>query len=194
MKILSTYQITRCLLCALLLGFSSVGLSADKPGIYFNRQAIHMVDESKNVYLVSAQVDFNLSPYLEKALLNGVVLKVETFIGLGKRRDWWWNDTNNLSTISYQLKYHALSRHFLLTRGDTGENWNYRSLPSALRKMGRVVNYKLPALPPRIQDGSYYLYLNIRLTPATLRLPLRIQSLFNSKYSMVSEVVSWPLP
>jgi len=194
MILLSTHQKIKCLIFALLFSCSGLAMSVDKPGIFFNRYAIHMVDTTKNIYLVSAQVDFKLSPYLEQALLNGVVLKVNTFVGLGKKRDWWWNETGNLSTISYQLKYHALSRHFLLTRIDTNENWNYRSLPAALRKMGGVVNYKLPALPDRVKGGDYYLFMNIRLSPATLRLPLRIQSLFSSQYSLASEVVSWPLP
>lgn len=194
MNVLSNYQIIKTLLLVLLVSFSSAALSADKPGIYFNRHSMHMVDENKSVYLISAQVDFNLSPYLEQALLNGVVLKVDTLIGLGKRRRWWSNDQGNLSTISYQIKYHALSRHFLLTRNDTNENWNFRSLSATLRKMGSIVNYKLPALPAVVKTGNYYLYMNVRLSPATLRLPLRIQSLFSSQYSMASEVVSWPLP
>ena len=195
MKTLSTFQILKSLpLLLLLLSLSGTSVAEDKPGIYFNRHDIHMVDATKNVYLVSAQVDFKLSPYLEQALLNGVLLNVNTFIGLGKRRGWWWNETDNLSTISYQIKYHALSRHFLLTRNDTHENWNYRSLSTALRKMGSVVNYKLPELSPRVKDGEHYIYMNIRLSPATLRLPLRIQSLFSSQYSMASEVISWPLP
>ena len=194
MKVLSIQRVVNYLIFALLLSISSAALSNDKPGIYFNRYDIHMVDTSKNVYLVSAQVDFKLSPYLEQALLNGVLLNVRTFVGLGERRDWWWNDTENLSTINYQIKYHALSRHFLLTRNDTNEHWNYRSLSAALRKMGSVVNYKLPPLSNRIKQGNHYLFMNIRLSPATLRLPLRIQSLFSSQYSMASEVVSWPLP
>lgn len=194
MKSLSTRHVIKCLLFALLFGFSGASLSDDKPGIYFNRYDIHMVDTTKSVYLVSAQVDFKLSPYLEQALLNGVLLNVNTFIGLGERRDWWWNETQTLSTINYQIKYHALSRHFLLTRNDTNENWNFRSLSTALRKMGSVTNYKLPPLSKRIKKGNHYLFMNIRLSPATLRLPLRIQSLFSSQYSMASEVVSWPLP
>ncbi|RVU83467.1 DUF4390 domain-containing protein [Leucothrix sargassi] len=194
MKCLSTNPIITCLTFALLLSVSSAAMSAEKPGIFFNRHSIHMIDESNNIYLVSAQVDFKLTPYLEKALLNGVELKLNTYIGMGRHRDWWWNDAENISTISYQLKYHALSRHFLLTRNDTSENWNYRSLSAALRKMGSVVNYKLPRLSSRIKSGDYYLFMNIRLSPATLRLPLRIQSLFSNKYSMASEVVSWPLP
>ena len=98
---------------------------AEEDGIYFSRYALHSVDVANNVYLVSAQLDYRLSKYLEKALLNGIPIKVSIVIGLGMQRSWWWNQADSLSTISYQVKYHALSQHFLLTRYDTNENWNF---------------------------------------------------------------------
>jgi len=165
-----------------------------KEGIYFKRNDIHSIDAANNVYLVSAQIDYQLSPYLEQALLNGIVLNSKTRMVLVKQNNWWWSQVESLSTLDYQLKYHALSRHFLLTRRDTNENWNFRSLTTALRKMGSVVNHRLPALSKDINDGGYEIYLSSDLSPATLRLPLKIQSIFSSQYSMSSEVIKWPLP
>jgi len=183
------------ILCIMLAVFLSLGQQAwAEDGIFFKRHAMHKVDASNNVYLVSAQVHFQLTPYLKQALMNGVALKVGIFFGLGEQRSWWWNKTEPLVQMSYQLKYHALSRHFLLTRNDTNENWNYRALPAALRQMGNIVNYKLPALPDSVRDGEHFIYMGVRLSPATVRLPLKIQSLFSDQYSLSSEVISWPLP
>ena len=169
-------------------------LAFAEEGIFFKRNSLHQVDSINNIYLISAQIDFQLTPYLKQALMNGVVLNTGIYIGLGERRSWWWNKTDSISTINYQLKYHALSRHFLLTRNDTNENWNYRSLSTALRSMGRIVNHKLPGLSLNTLDGNHYLFMGVRLSPSTLRLPLKIQSLFSDEYSLSSEVVSWPLP
>ena len=185
--------IARLLIKPLLLLALLTQLAFAEEGIFFKRHSIHQVDSINNVYLVSAQIDFQLTPYLEQALMNGVVLTTGIYIGLGERRSWWWNKTDSLSSINYQLKYHALSRHFLLTRNDTNENWNYRSLSTALRSMGSIVNYKLPGLSMNTLDGNHYLFMGVRLSPSTLRLPLKIQSLFSDKYSLSSEVVSWPL-
>jgi len=170
------------------------GLVWAKEGIYFKRSSLHKIDAANNVYLVSAQIDYQLSPYLEQALLNGIVLNSSTRMVLVKPGNWWWNQAEVLSTLNYQLKYHALSQHFLLTRSDTNENWNFRSLMAALRKMGSVVNHRLPALPNTIREGGRSIYLSSALSPATLRLPLKIQSIFSSQYSMSSEVIQWPLP
>lgn len=165
-----------------------------KEGIFVKRNSIHKIDAANNIYLVSAQIDYQLSAYLEKALQNGIILNSSTRMVLVKPRSWWWNQAKIVSTIDYELKYHALSRHFLLTRSDTNENWNFRSLTTALRTMGSVVNHRLPALPKVIHEGGYSVYLSATLSPATLRLPLKIQSIFSSRYSMSSEVTLWPLP
>ena len=165
-----------------------------KEGVVFKRSAIHKIDAGNNIYLLSAQVDYQLSPYLEKALLNGIVLNSTIRVVLVRPQSWWWDQVETINTIRYELKYHALSRHFLLTRSDTNENWNFRSLTTALRKMGSVVNHRMPALPKAIHDGRHSLYLSATLSPATLRLPLKIQSIFSSQYSMNSEVITWPLP
>ena len=170
------------------------GVAWAKEGVFVKRSALHKIDAANNVYLVSAQIDYQLSPYLEKALLNGIVLNASTRLLLIKPSSWWWNQAENVSTLNYELKYHALSRHFLLTRSDTNENWNFRTLTTALRKMGSVVNHRLPALPKVIHEGGHAIYLSSTISPATLRLPLKIQSIFSSQYSMNSEVIQWPLP
>ena len=87
-----------------------------KEGIYFQRNDIHKIDAANNVYLVSAQIDYQLSAYLEQALLNGIVLNSSTRMLLVKPSSWWWNTAESLGTLDYQLKYHALSQQFLLTR------------------------------------------------------------------------------
>ena len=177
----------------LMLIFGGLAPAWAEEGIKFKRSSIHSIDAANNVYLLSAQIDYQLSPYLEQALLNGIVLNASTRAVLVKPQ-WWWNQTNNVSSIDYELTYHALSQHYLLTRRDTNENWNFRSLPTALRKMGSVVNHRLPPLPAVIKEGGYFMTLSSTLSPATLRLPLKIQSIFSSQYSMTSEVITWPLP
>ena len=145
-------------------------------------------------YQVLAGVEFELSDYLHKALLNGVSLEARIQFRLGQHRDWWFNKDDSLKTIHYQLKYHALSRHYLLTRNDTNEHWNFSNLPSALRKLGELRKYKLPKIDAPLKSGEYYIFAIADIAPATLRLPLRIQSFFSDKYRLTSEGVLWPLP
>ena len=145
-------------------------------------------------YQVLTAIDFELTTYLQKALKSGVVLNARVQFRLNEHREWWFNKETTLSTIHYQLKYHALSRHYLLTRNDTNEHWNFSSLSVTLRKLGEFRKYHLPAIKQPLNDGDYSIFAVADMTPATLRLPLRVQSLFSDKYRLSSEGVLWPLP
>jgi len=145
-------------------------------------------------YKVLTGVEFNLTNYLQSALDNGVALKARVQFRLIIDRGWWFNKEVTLHTINYQLKYHALSQHYLLTRNDTNENWNFSNLSATLRKLGELRQYSLPNIQKPMDSNDYSILAVADMSPETLRLPLRIQSLFNDKYSIASEGVLWPLP
>jgi len=145
-------------------------------------------------YQVLTAIEFELTTYLQDALKSGVVLNARVQFRLNEHQEWWFNKETTLSTIHYQLKYHALSRHYLLTRNDTNEHWNFSNLSTTLRKLGEFRKYHLPAINLPLTTGDYSLFAVADMTPATLRLPLRIQSLFSDKYRLSSEGVLWPLP
>ncbi len=142
-------------------------------------------------YKVLTGVDFDLTNYLQNALENGVALKARVQFRLNVDRGWWFNKETTLLTIHYQLKYHALSQHYLLTRNDTNEHWNFSTLSATLRKLGELRQYHLPNIP--LSDSSYSVLAVADMEPETLRLPLRVQSLFSDKYRISSEGVLWPL-
>ena len=145
-------------------------------------------------YEIHTQVEFDLTTSLRDALLNGVTLNARVQFRLGEHRDWWFNKDTTLATVQYQLKYQALSRHYLLSRNDTGENWNYSTLPAVLRKLGELRKYILPAINEPIVSGDFYIFAIADIGPTTLELPLRFQSLFNNEFELTSEGVLWPLP
>lgn len=146
-------------------------------------------------YKVLTGVEFGLTNYLQNALENGVALKARVQFRLSIDRGWWFNKETTLLTVHYQLKYHALSQHYLLTRNDTNEHWNFSNLSTTLRKLGELRQYSLPDIQvPLESDKAYSILAVADMVPETLRLPLRIQSLFSDKYSISSEGVLWPLP
>lgn len=149
---------------------------------------------NQSKYQVQTKVEFELTNYLRKALLSGVSLNARVQFRLGEHRSWWFNKDTPLLTVHYQLKFHALSQHFLLTRNDTNEHWNFSNLPASLRKLGELRKYNLPSISNSIQDGDFYIFAIADLVPSTLNLPLKVQSLFSDKYKLTSEGVLWPLP
>lgn len=145
-------------------------------------------------YQINTRVEFELNDYLRSALQNGVALNARVQFRLSKHRSWWFNEDTPLLTVSYQLKYHALSRHYLLSRNDTNEHWNFSTLPSAIRKLSELRKYSLPDISASLEDGKYFILAAADMTPSTLNLPLRFKSLFNNKYELASEGILWPLP
>jgi hypothetical protein len=144
-------------------------------------------------YKILTGIEFNLTNYLKSALDNGVALKARVQFRLIVDRGWWFNKEIKLHTINYQLKYHALSQHYLLTRNDTNEHWNFSNLSATLRKLGELRQYSLPNIQISEDSNDYSILAVADMSPETLRLPLRIQSLFSDKYSIASEGVLWPL-
>jgi len=146
-------------------------------------------------YQINTRVDFVLTESLRSALQNGVTLNARIQFRLGEHKSWWFDADKSLLTVSYQLKYHALSRHYLLSRNDTNEHWNFANLPSAIRKLSDIHQYVLPSVSAKINDdGEYYILATAGMEPSRLRLPLRFQSLFSNQYKLTSEGVIWPLP
>ena len=146
-------------------------------------------------FQINTRVEFELTDYLRDALQNGVALNARVQFRLGKHNSWWFNDDTPLLTVVYHLKYHALSRHYLLTRNDTNEQWNFSNIPSAIRKLSELRQYSLPDISASlVSDGEYYILAAADMIPATLNLPLRFQSLFSDQYKLTSEGVLWPLP
>lgn len=145
-------------------------------------------------YQINTRVEYELTDYLNKALQNGVTLNARIQFRLGQHRSWWFNKDIKLLTVSYQLKYHALSGQYLLTQSNTNEQWNFSSPAALLRKLGELRKYSLPDISKTIKDGEYYIFAIADIFPATLKLPLRIQSIFSDQYSITSEGVVWPLP
>jgi hypothetical protein len=148
-------------------------------------------------YKVVTSVSFELTDHMRDALLKGIALKARIQFRLGEHRNWWFNGDDALKTIHFMLKYHALSQHYLLSRLDTDEHWNFTSLSGALRKLGETRSYKLPKITESaetLKEDNYYIFGIADIVPESLRLPLKIQSLFSDEYSLTSEGVLWPLP
>ncbi len=172
---------------------------ATKGGVYielFKLQPIEKKIDSYKIqnYKVQANIKYQPSDYLQEALLNGVTLKANLKFYYYQPDNWFWNKKESLAEIHFQLRYHPISRHYLLSRDDTDEHWNFGNLSATLRQMGEIRNYKLPQLQPRSKDDNHYIVAIASFEPANIDLPLRLQSLLSDEYSLVSAEARWQLP
>lgn len=182
----------------LLLATALSSVGAAKGSIYielFKLQPVAKKIDSYKIQSYKAQLNikYQLTNYLHQALLNGVTLKSRVEFTYYRPDNWFWNKKDSLGSLKLQLKYHALSRHYLLSRGDTNEHWNFGNLPAALRKMGEVRNYRLTRLDKRSANEGNYISAIVSFEPEKIKLPVRIQSLMSSEYGLSSPEARWKL-
>lgn len=145
------------------------------------------------VYRVSAQVDYQLGSQAREALRHGVPLVLGLEIQVLQRRSWLWDKTVAELYQRYQLRYHALSRRYLVLNFHSGVQRSYYNLRDALRAVGTL--YDLPVLDQRLlmQAIPHRVRLRADLEVEALPTPVRLWAYISSDWGVQSEWYSWSL-
>ncbi len=179
-------------LCLLSLPASAADESGIKESSSFTvRNARSLLVEG--VYRVSAQVHYQLGSQAREALRHGVPLVLGVEIQVLQPRPWLWDKTVAELYQRYQLRYHALSRRYLVTNFHTGVQRSYYNLGDALHAVGTL--YDLPVLDQRLltQDVPHEVRLRADLEVEALPTPVRLWAYISSDWGVQSEWYSWPL-
>lgn len=156
-----------------------------------NNPKVHQIG---NGYVLSAQIDYPLTPRVIEALQNGVPITffqelrlVETFPILG--RFWQWETTLWQSRLHYQLRYHALSEQYVLKSLETGDQRNFPDINGALTALGQIEDL---SLPPEFTEDPDDLLMQLRsgLDLSALPTPMRPGAMISSKWQLTSPWVT----
>jgi hypothetical protein len=143
--------------------------------------------------LLDASVQINLPATMQAGLDNGVPLTFIMELKLLEPRRFWLDSTFLQFQKRYTLTYYELTRHYRVHAVDSNVSQNYRSLSSALSGFGdfRAVEFALNQQQwQRIaHESDLTAFLQIRLDTAALPLPL--QPLIRSGWSLASEEYRW---
>lgn len=145
------------------------------------------------VYLLNANIEYQLSEAAIDALKNGVPLILLLDIEVEKQRKWWWSA--NVATLEqgYLLLYHALTEKYLVTNLNSSAQNNYRSLQAALAALGHIRS--LPILDEKLLEPEARYFVNVRmhLDIESLPAPMRPFAYLSSDWRLESDWYSWPL-
>jgi len=143
------------------------------------------------VYLLNADIDFQLSTAAREALESGVPLTFELDIELVRPRPLWFDEKIATLTQRYRVRYHALSRRYVLTNLNTGEHRSFTSRASALTELGTV--RALPIIDRSLlnQDQQYELWLRAGLDVDNLPPPLKTAAYLSPQWRLLSEWHRW---
>ncbi len=162
----------------------------DQPGFVIRTAYSELVN---GVYYLDADVGLNLSDDAVNALENGLPLTVELDIQVIKHHTWWLNNTAAELKQRYQISYHELSRRFIVTNLNSGDQQSYATYREAIVALGQISD--LPIIDAKLLDpGAHYNIrmragLDIKTFPGPLQL---IASLFKG-WDLSSDWYQWVL-
>ncbi|MEJ2478908.1 MAG: DUF4390 domain-containing protein [Acidihalobacter sp.] len=173
-------------LLALALGLAAAGLVQAASTSDFQILSAHIYKKDL-VYYLDAKAHAQLDDKLRNALDNGVSLLLIYEVRVFQPGAWWWFD-NTVATLSqrYRLRYHPLSRRYLVDNLNTGVSLSYARLSDALDMIDRLQGF--PVLDQSLLPKNQAVVADVRLRvdTADFPLPLRVRAYFNDAWRPAS--------
>jgi len=164
---------------------------ADESGGFVIRTAY--TELQNGVYYLNADVDLSLSDAAVNALENGLPLTVELQIQIIRHRRLVWDKTVAELAQRYQISFHALTRRFIITNLNSGDEQSFASYRDAITSLGQVSD--LPVIDANLLDPEARYKIRMRAVldvkdfPGPLQL---IASLFKG-WDLTSAWYEWVL-
>ncbi len=145
------------------------------------------------VYLLNARVDYRLSEVIMGALQNGVMLTVQVEVEVERERTLLWNAELTRLSQRYELRYHALTRQYLVQNLNTAMQQAFPTQAAALSALGEIKNVPLLDEHLLTPGANYSARLRARLDHSQLPAPLRLTALLSPAWQTASAWYTWPL-
>lgn len=183
-------QYTQSLIFLTLL-FLASALRADTPDFRVDRLSSEQRD---GVYYLDADFSLKLGDEMRAALRNGVQLVLAIDFNVTRSRRFWLDEYVAGLKQRYSLRFHALTRQYLVQNMNTGIQKSYHNLVSALDALRTLRN--LPVLDAGIlqQGVQYDARLRVYLDIDALPVALKVRAYTKKGWSVSSEWVSWQIP
>ncbi|MEC4749503.1 DUF4390 domain-containing protein [Methylomicrobium sp. Wu6] len=142
-------------------------------------------------YLLSAEIQYRLSPKATDALKNGVPLFWAVNIRIQRQRDFWWDETIVEKNLRFKIQYQALLNVYRVRNEDSGEGGNFSSLASAMDALSSI-RYVPVLNKSTLADGERYTAgLRVLFERELLPLPLRPLAYLNPQWYLSSGWYLW---
>ncbi|CAA9889285.1 conserved hypothetical protein [Candidatus Methylobacter favarea] len=163
---------------------------ADPFAVEIENAEIILQDDS---YVLSADINYQLSPRAMDALKNGVPLFWTVQVKVQQQRNYLWDRIIVNKKIRYRIQYHALLNMYRVRNENGGEVFNYSTLPAALDFMSTVRDFYLMDKTEIASGKDYLAKMKVKLDREALPLPLRPIAYANPQWYLSSAWYVWPL-
>lgn len=145
-------------------------------------------------YALNAESDVAFGVALEQAVLKGFDLNFLIEFQLVSPREYWFDD--EIATVSRRivLRYHALSRQFLVIRENADkvvQQKSYASLSEAQEDIASIKDLKVLDKNDVERDKTYKATLLIRLDRNKLPKAFQVDAISSNDWKMISQHYTW---
>ncbi|MBT8113407.1 MAG: DUF4390 domain-containing protein [Gammaproteobacteria bacterium] len=142
---------------------------------------------------LDAEIAYELNSEVREALINGIPMVFQVEVQIVALQKWLWDKVIITTVKTHLLKYHILSKQYVLENLETGESVSFPDLESVLSKQGSVSAMYIAETDYLKEQENYVVQLRSRLLSSELPLPLRMKSYFSPKWRLDSGWYQWPL-
>lgn len=180
------------IVCLLGLCLMLCALRADAAGDQIEIRAPYVIPVA-GIYVLNAQLLFEMPEPVEKSVRDGATLNLELQIRVGRSRSWWRDEVLAQLQQRYELLYHSVSQRYLVRNVNSGAQASYPSFAEAITSLQHVENLPVmdqDLLPPDVRNEiSLRAAVEVRSIPRVLGLLL----FWVDNYSLTSEWYTWSL-
>jgi len=145
--------------------------------------------QQEEFYSLDANIDMRFDKDIEEAINKGVPLSFLVEFQIVSPVKYWFDDEIVTQTQSVVLSYHALSRQYLVTRGE--HQVSFETLSEATKELGNLQDWNVVEKSLIEKGEPYKAALLIRLDKTKLPKAIQVDTLATEKWSLVSEKVEW---
>ncbi|MGZ8226596.1 MAG: DUF4390 domain-containing protein [Methylococcaceae bacterium] len=144
-------------------------------------------------YVLSAELNYQLSDNAKEALRNGVPLFWSVRVKIKQHRNFIWDKTLIEKALRYRIEYHALLNMYRIRNENNGDTNNFSTLSSALELMSAIRDFSVISKHQIIQKNRYSAEVKVDFDRNALPLPLRPIAALDPQWYLSSDWTVWPL-
>jgi hypothetical protein len=178
-------KIKQFLTIFLFMLFATAALASDS-SMNVRSASLEALEDS---YVLNADVEMKFSEKMEVAISKGFELNFLIEFQLAKPRSYWFDDEIVTVTHNVTLSYHALSRQFLVIRGD--QQKAFVRLDEATDDLSDISGLKVFQKSEVEKGETYKATVLMRLDPKKLPKVLQGETLGSDDWKMSSQRFEW---
>jgi hypothetical protein len=140
-------------------------------------------------YVLNADVDIKFSDEMEEAVIKGFELNFLIEFQLVTPRKYWFDDEIVTVTNRVTLSYHALSRQYLVIRGE--QQKTFATLDEAVEDLSKIRDVKALLKAEVVKGEPYNAALLMRLDHTKLPKALQVDAISSDDWKMISQRFEW---